>query len=203
MAHAVQASLFQHRLETAITTMAESVVRHTVVELPMKVLRWKNANAHKLSICRTDLSDQAVDFILTMLNDDWSALLRDTGKLSHYCPPGCCESERAFRMKIRQAITATLGHFFDVPLLYRWKHFDPAVQFCLRNTIIHGLLSVAWEATMNKAFDDGAVDMSTLIDADAADLPPAVKQKIRMGKVWNLLNEDGILAPWLLRELVR
>ena len=100
-------------------------------------------------------------------------------------------------MKTREALKATVGKFFDVPLLYRWKHFDPAAQFTLRNLLIHQILMVVWEATMNKVFDEGAIDLAAFVDADSADLAPAMKQKIRMGKVWQMLSEDGILVTWL------
>ena len=198
MAHACRSSLFQHRLESAIDSIADSVVRYTVLELPLKVRLWKNANAHKLGICNSDLSEESVEMILSVLNDDWSVPLRErSGKLNHYCPPGCCASDKVCQMKTREALKATVGKFFDVPLLYRWKHFDPAVQFTLRNLLIHQVLMVVWEATMNKVFDEGAIDLASFVDADSADLAPAMKQKIRMGKVWQMLSEDGILVTWL------
>ena len=182
-AHASKSSLFLQRLEVAIDSIAESVIRHTVVELPKKVLDWKQANSHKLDICSGYVSDETRNMIVEMLNDDWTISVKDRGgKLHHYCPPGCCESMKACQIKMKSALKGTVGSFFDVPLLYRWKHFDPAVQFTLRNLVIHGLLIMVWEATMNKSFDDGDIDLAAYIDADSADMAPAMKQKIRMGK---------------------
>lgn len=197
MAHASKSTLFLQRLEVAIEGIANSVVRRPVVEMPQKVSQWKNSNSHMLAICSTDLSEESKELIICMLNDDWSASIKERGRrLSHYCPPGCCESDKACLLKTKAALKATVGTFFDVPLLYRWKHFDPAVHFTLRNLIIHELLMVVWEATMNKSFDDGSQDMAAYIDADSADMAPAMKQKIRMGKVWQLLSEEGIVVPW-------
>jgi len=195
MAHASKSSLFLQRLEVAIDSIAESVIRHTVVELPKKVLDWKQANSHKLDICSGYVSDETRNMIVEMLNDDWTISVKDRGgKLHHYCPPGCCESMKACQIKMKSALKGTVGSFFDVPLLYRWKHFDPAVQFTLRNLVIHGLLIMVWEATMNKSFDDGDIDLAAYIDADSADMAPAMKQKIRMGKVWQLLSEEDIIV---------
>ena len=53
---------------------------------------------------------------------------------------------------------------------------------------------MVWEATMNKSFDDGNIDLAAYIDADSADMAPAMKQKIRMGKVWQLLSEEDIIV---------
>ena len=197
MGHASKPTVFSQRLATAIDTIADSFVRRTVVDMPMRVRQWMNNNRHKMSICCHDMPPDSQELVLAMLNDDWSVSLRDKGGvLEHYCPAGCCASDKDCSQKMKAALKATVGNFFDIPLLYRWKHFDPAVAFTLRNLVIHGLLRVVWEATMNKALDDDMIDLSTIIDADAADMAPAMKQKVRMGKVWQLLGEDGILVAW-------
>ena len=64
------------------------------VELPKKVLDWKQANSHKLDICSGYVSDETRNMIVEMLNDDWTISVKDRGgKLHHYCPPGCCDHE--------------------------------------------------------------------------------------------------------------
>lgn len=199
MAHASKSTSFLQRLDVAIDAVAQQFERRTVVSLPLKVSHIKASNAHKLEICRGDLSDESYQLILTMLNDDWNRPLRQNcGKLTHYCVPGCCASDKACQTKIKAALRASVGSFFDVPLLYRWKHFDPAAQFVLRNIIIHNVMSFVWEASMNKCFDDANVDLAAFVDADSADLAPAMKQKIRVGKVWTMLSEGNMLVTHLL-----
>ena len=195
MAHASKSTSFLQRLDVAIDSVAKHFVRRTVASLPLKVSHIKASNAHKLEICRGDLSDESCQMILGMLNDDWNRPLRaNCGKLVHYCIPGCCGSDKACQTKMKAALKASVGSFFDVPLLYRWKHFDPAAQFVLRNIIIHNVMSFVWEASMNKSFDDSNIDLAAFIDADSADLAPAMKQKIRMGKVWTMLSEGNMLV---------
>ncbi len=196
MAHASRSSLFLHRLDSAIDAVADAVVRHEVVELPSKVQRWKNSNANKISVCSCDLSEEEVDLILSVLNDDWTVdFNKRGGQLQHYCLPGCCASSVETRAKARKALKCTIGSFFAVPLLYRWKHFDPATHFTLRNLLIHGLLRFVWEASMSSLFDED-VDLSALIDEDSADLNPATRQKVRMSKVWQLLGEPDTIVTW-------
>lgn len=196
MAHASRSSLFRHRLDYAIDAMADLVVRHEVVELPSKVQRWKNSNARKIAVCSCDLSEEQVDLILSVLNDDWAVDLNQRGRqLHHYCLPGCCASSVETRAKVRKALKCTIGSFFDVPLIYRWKHFDPATHFTLRNLLIHGLLRFVWEASMSSMFDEG-VDLTEYIDEDSADLNPAMRQKVRMSKVWQLLGETDTIVTW-------
>lgn len=197
MAHASKSTLFAQCLEVAIDSLASAVIRHPLLELPRKVLRWKNSNRHKLHACAMDLSEESVELILSVLNDDWSTSVKQlSGQLNHYCVPGCCSSDLQCRAKTKAALRATVGSFFDVPLLYRWKHWDPATHFVLRNLLIHGVLTFIWEATMNKMFDEESVNVTQYIDADEADLAPAMQQKIRMGKVWQMLGEDTIIATW-------
>ena len=195
MAHASRSTLFRQRLDAAIDSVAKSVARHQVVDLPLKVLRAKAANAHKLQTCCSGISDDNRQLILDVLNDDWNVSLKERGgRLNHFCFPGCCANDKMCQDKTRTALKMSIGSFFDVPLLYRWKHFDPATEFVFRNILIHRLLEFIWEATMSSVLDDTSFELSSFMDADSADLSPAVKQKIRMGKVWHMLTEENMLA---------
>ena len=48
---------------------------------------------------------------------------------------------------------------------------------------------------MSSMFDEG-VDLTEYIDEDSADLNPAMRQKVRMSKVWQLLGETDTIVTW-------
>lgn len=175
-----------------------SKVRHEVVQLPESIQQAVNLNARKLKVCAFDLPDIVQEGMLNMFNSDWGETY--TGSLSHYCVPGCCASQRHTQQKAKDLLSIFLGRFFDVPLLYKWKHFQPSVVYCCRGMLVHQLLRFVWDISFTDKLDDGALDLAVL-DEDLPDMQPAQRQKIRGAKVSVLLGEVGII-PKLVKGVV-
>ena len=193
MAHATQASLFRQRMEKTFDALAAKAERIPVNALPDSVERHVQLNRQKLDLSDWDLTQDEKKQLLCMLNDNWAESIEDLeGKLCHYCVPGCCPDPLTTRRKVRDVLQCCLGRLFAVPLLYRWKHFESALAYTLRNVSVHGLLPYVWASCMSDAND--AVLPDELLDMDAPDAPPAMRQQVRCGKVLRLLQEPGITA---------
>ncbi|CAE7224835.1 unnamed protein product, partial [Symbiodinium sp. CCMP2456] len=191
MAHVSQSTLFRQRLHAGIKLLVQQAERHEVASLPDTIVAGINDNRKKLSICASDLTEKQQDLVLCMLNHRWSEPLVD-GKLQHWCAPGCCASVPEMRARLEEALMASLGNGFEVPLLYRWKHFEPAVDYALRNTAMHGLLAHIWPQCMNSKQDD--VLLEQVLDDDAPDLDPSVRQQVRLSRVYRLLCQPDTLS---------
>ena len=172
--------------------LAACCERVEVASLPESVQHHMHQNETKLKLCCYDLDGEQKSHLLTMLNDDWGRPFSLNGKLTHYCSAGCCSDDAQTRRKVRLALQSSLGALFPVPLLYRWKHFEEALAYTLRNCSIHDLLPYVWAACMNTANDAGLHEQ--VIEIDAADQAPSQQQQVRCSKVLRLLQEPGIFA---------
>lgn len=199
MGNAARSGLFAQRLEAAIAAVVRKVVRVPVAELPVSVRNQMARNERKLSLCSHSMSDDMKEELLAVFNSDWSLPVGRTSTLSHYCAPGCCERDEHTKAKAKQILMTLSGKFFSPPLLYRWKHWEPGMEYCFLNAILHSLLQHLWQCCLSDKFDDpdgldGWQELAE-IDMDSADLNPALVQKVRMGKVMKLISEPDFLVP--------
>ena len=208
MAHAMKSSLFSRRLEQLVKKLAAQAEIIPVTTLPTRIRDLQAVNAKKLAVCQSTLSADCVTATLTMLNDDWQQDLSILGKLTHWCQAGCCKNEQTARNKIQAVLEKLLLDTFEVPLLYRWKHVEPAAEFTLRGLLVHRVLEFCWRNCLSEQLDEavqpGGPDH---VDIDEADLSPAEKQKVRATKVLHLLSEPEAPVTWMycmrLRGLLR
>ncbi len=198
MAHAAQSSLFLQRLDKALDVVAAHVVRHQVISLPDSVQHTISKNKQKLEVCAGNMSEEDQQLLLRMFNGNWNERFHEGTHIHHYCEVGCCQSEEDCKRKVAKALKACSGRFFEVPLLYRWKYFEPAVMFTFRNMIFHNLLFYIWSCGMSDKSDDVLHEAATLaaMDEDSADVAPSARQHIRMSKVLAMLGEPDIMASW-------
>ena len=197
MAHAMKSSLHTRRMENIVSKMAAQTVVMQVANLPERIQQSQAKNRDKLGVCQTTLDEDAAELILSMLNEDWSQSLSDLGHLTHWCQAGCCRSERHAKSKMKQALQMLLLDAFETPLLYRWKHVEPASEFTLRGLLVHRVLEHAWRSSLKEHADDAVVDQDVAdLDEDNADLSPAEKQKVRATKVLQLLSTPDSIATW-------
>ena len=198
MAHASSTSLFVQRLDNAIDILVHNLVCENVGNLPLTVQRFKEANKKKLEVCKLGLNPEIAELLLQILNTDWNTPLdqsKGPPRLVHICEAGCCSSHQESQAKLKKALTAMIAPVFPVPLLYRWKFWDEAVQYCLRNLACHRLLIYVWQACMTDKCDESFGNMDVAMDEDCPDVSPALRQRIRMNKVMHLLLEEDMLAP--------
>ena len=193
MAHASRSSLFQQRLQNALQVLTQQAQRIPVLVLPASTRAAIQSNRHKLSLCSGDLSEEDFEDTLSLLNGEWSEPLE--GGLVHYCATGCCLDEDTFRKRLRDCLQVLFGRGFSVPLLYRWKHWEPASWYTTRGLLVHGLLPVLWKMARLETAD--SVDELAALDPDSADMSPALVQQIRSAKVERMLCDPGATDPYL------
>ena len=121
MVHASQTSTFRTRLENCLLALAQQTERVCVGQLPATVLENMERHRRWLSISDAGLDDAEKQLALDMLNSDWRKPFRQRGfqKLVHYCPPGCCQTERDCQRRMHGALHALFGRLYETPLLYR------------------------------------------------------------------------------------
>ena len=192
MAHSFSSTLFRQRLDSVLDRLAARAKRRVVAVLPQTVQDYRRKNECKLGLCHCDLTEEEQAELLVVLNNDWDVVCDSDGSLTHWCAPGCCSDERTTKVRVRQVLATSMGRLFACPLLYRWKHMEPALAYCLRNLCIHGLLLSVYAACMSQNNDDQLLQ-DQILDLDHPDLSPALKHQVRMGKVLRLLSQPDII----------
>ena len=190
MAHAMQPSSFRQSLDTVLDGYARNASRTTVVVPSVRMRDTRTRNAKKLKLFCSGFSGAEMALLLDMFDGDWGQPANMN--LQHFCPAGCCKNEADFRKRMREALRLAFGGLFDVPLLYRWKNFDPAAEYLGRCTAIHNLLPKIW--AMTHSCEES--DLLTAWDEDSADLAPSFKQKVRASKVQAMLSSGQGGAAW-------
>jgi len=142
---------------------------------------WIRKNTSKLSLCDADLSPELSTMVLRFYNHDW-----DLPDWYHWCLPGCCEdsdeksSERGYEI-----LSAATCKFADTPLLYRWKHFEPASSHALRGLYLHGVLPRTFAMTLDKLkVPENVEDLEVQVRAaeNLGDEPYALRGQVRQRK---------------------
>lgn len=192
MGHAFRSSSLRDKFEAYLDELSANVERQQVAELPASVWEWKEMNRTKLSICQSCLSSDEIENILTMFNHDWSVDLRSNcNRIVHFCRAGCCSSDDECHQKCRVALYAAAYRLWDIPLLYRWKHFEPAAEYVLRCLLLHGVLVSAWAHVCEPG--DKEVNLQA-VDEDNPDISPAMRQAVRVNKVLAMLTSPDAIA---------
>ena len=143
-----------------------------------------------LKLYMTGLDDASQALILEMFNDTW---LYEPGRHAqwvHWRAPKCCESDEECVRKAREALRRLLQHFPAVPLLYRWKHWEPALFFAIRGTMLNGVLQFA---LYQCASSQNIAKMADL-DPDNPDLSLSLKQEVRLCKAVKFMTSENIKA---------
>ena len=113
-----------------------------VAALPPAALKWASARQRlKDSFrCQSKLRRQAFEDILDFLNGD---LESDT--VFHFCVNSadhvCCASKEESLSKCLRLLVPFCSRGYQVPLLYRFKHYDEAICYVTFCTTIHQLLA--------------------------------------------------------------
>ena len=86
-----------------------------------------------------------------------------------------------------------------VPLLYRWKAFEPACSYAMRGVVVHKLYLRLHRAMMTKRkMKDEAAEW----DEDDPDINPGLKQEIRMAKTVKLIHGATYLSDLSKARLI-
>eukprot|EP00439_Symbiodinium_sp_Y106_P067384 s684_g11.t1 len=180
-----------------IGNLASTVQVYPVAALPHRITACIARNSRKLASCQSYMTEEDISLVLTTLNECWSLpLSKMNGRLTHWCEARCCRDVKETRYKVKRCLELLILQGFEVPLLYRWKHVQPAAEFCLRAMLIHGLLEHTWRLSLSEQSDPYSEPVQELLnyDEDNADLSPAEKQKVRATKVLQLPSGPEAVA---------
>lgn len=204
MSHSQRTTKFQTKLETFFDRVSANVKRNICGQLPHVALQNIEVNRKILDVCGNSLSEQQREDILFFFNRNWAEDMHGF-TLSHWCAPGCCSDGAAASAKCKALLEIMIGRPPETPLLYRWKGFEPCVEFAYRGLAVHKILVNAFSFILGKSgSDDADIPEETLPDADDPDVDPATSQRIRMNKTWKYFSDSGCLVSCLnkLKHLV-
>ena len=87
--------------------------------------------------------------------------------ITHWCKPGCCESDESCFQKVVETIVTFWSRGFPVPLLYRFKHYHLASSYVRNSCVFFQLLPRVLEQmhanAMNKT--DAASQLTSVVDS--------------------------------------
>ena len=190
LTRAIKSSKFQDNFIASLDFVADSADRRIVSELPHHVKRWWNENSGIVRLCLQGLSEDNQETILSVFNDPW-CFRPDAWRSSrvvHWCAAGCCPSPAEARKKIREALRLLLEQYPSIPLLYRWKHWEPALNWAIRGTLCNGVLQLA----LSMCTDQNSMSKVADLDPDSPDLSFALKQEVRLSKSVSFITSDMI-----------
>jgi hypothetical protein len=197
LARGMRSSKFQETSAAALDKIAEGCHRREVATLPGRVRASMAKNTLLWDVIAGRLTPEQRKLCITLWNDDWDNPERkinfDSGESGvwgwvHWCPADllCCKSEEESQAKARECLAIIVGIFESEPLLYRWKHWEPFEEYCLRGVCIGGLNVLLFMVS----YGNERVKTQEPItwDEDAADITPVEKQAVRLNKSIRLIG---------------
>ena len=203
MTHSQHTTKFQSRFEAFLDRVAANVDRRLVGQIPSLVAANMENNRRILDMCSSELDVEERERIVNFFNHSWNDAM-DGFRVIHWCSGGCCADQAACVAKCKAALETLIGRVPDVPLLYRWKHFEPCVEYAFRGIAVHRLLIHSFGFILCKSDDDWAndADDDPILDADDADQDPGTRQRVRMNKTWKFLSSPDCLATWRVWKFI-
>lgn len=194
MARAMRSTKFQERFNASLDYLASRVVRQEVPVLPSFVSGWKNTYSSVCNLILRGMSEEGKRLCLEMFNEPWfPARESESASWTHYCAPGCCSDQQDCVVRAREALRELLQVFPDIPLLYRWKHWEPCLHYAMRGTMIYRFLPVALARSANSKLEEAQV---AEMDEDSPDLSFSLKQEVRLSKTISVFRSDSIVVSW-------
>jgi hypothetical protein len=146
LCHLYQSNGFCQRFEKRLDEWIDAKFkRRRVFDMPQSAITARESNAMFLALCADGMSDVDIDELLTICSNLWSE-----AEAVHFCKPGCCENADHFKIRARAILRKVLCNFPDIPLLYRWKMFEPACAYTLRGKCLYDLLMVLIYLALNE-----------------------------------------------------
>ena len=192
----MRSSKFQDLFNQGLDYISNCVNRKVVLEIPDACKQWQSMQSN---VCRLmghilDFNEDYIHRIVGMFNSNWAEDFQSEGEWVHWCA-GCCTDRSETVAKSRELLRVLLQRHPDVPLLYRWKGWEPAQDYLGLGLAIHGFLPFL----VRKCCTNVAAEKKVLeLDEDSADLSFALKQEVRMSKTLAFITSPTILVTWLL-----
>ena len=161
--------------------------RHRVNQLPAGARHWKMLNHLKLNRCFLGVdAGFAIEFEL-FFNHHYGS-----DDVIHWCL-GCCDNDEAAFDNALRLLEIALCSFYDVPLLYRWKHFPLAVSYVKLGMTPHKILLRVMRLVLQDLTAEKLAEYQRMDERDM-ELDPATKQRVRSSKVKKMLEDDRLPA---------
>ena len=135
-AHLFESAAFKRRFRAALNYVILEKFDYVRMPgpLPQQVLQWQNQRAEFMRCHGDGLPVPKVTRLLLIDNSDPAS-----ERFVHICS-GCCSSKMQAFEKMYAAYTSILIRGYPVPLLHRWKHYEPAKAFINRGLGLHQVL---------------------------------------------------------------
>ena len=202
LARAMKSSKFQSVFDDNVQYLASRMCRREVPSLPSVIGDWLEERQTFRNMVFSGLREEDHKLCMQIFNDIWingneRSLFRKGGTWTHWCPPGCCASELESRSRGKQALRVLLQIFPDIPLLYRWKGWEPCLFYCIRGCVVHGFLQFALTHSANV----DTVNKLESLDEDSPDMSFSLKQEVRLSKAIKVFNSESIYATCICFDL--
>ena len=147
--------------------------------IPVEIMPHGSAEWRKLSIALLALCSEGLDPSLqaefaAFYNHAW-----DSGLLWHWCLPGCPrgggDASATYGFSLLERVFL---NFAAVPLLYRWKHFEPSAGYVMRGIIFNFILVTVLRLALADLPEVTEEDVRQASEIDA-DIAPSLRQAIR------------------------
>ena len=175
------------KIMVGVKKIADSIEFRRCMKLPDEALDWheKARRVLELSKPALDISEDASEYVLQILNGDWS-----NDVPFHYHFPGCqCGGRREIRAASRKAFELVVGSGAPECQLYRMKGFEKAICYCFRGIKCHRVLPRAISGVHSqKEFNEAREALAAA--AAAGDVNHAAASTVRLGKVGEWMNRD-------------
>lgn len=136
LAHLFESSAFKKRFRAALNhvLLEKFDFVKLVGPMPENARRWQEVRANFLREFAAGVHPAKIAALLMIDNGDMTS-----DRFVHICL-GCCDSKMAAFEKMYAVLLAVLIRGYPVPLLYRWKHYEPAKGYLARGLGLHNVL---------------------------------------------------------------
>ena len=187
-ARAMRSSKFQDQFTSGLDHIASKIDRRVVEHLPHICQGWKTTNMEVLRLFSGELCESERNKIIDMFNGHWADSFDESGKWIHFCS-GCCETHEDAVARARECLRILFESFPQVPLLYRWKGWEPCQSYVGIGCLLHGFLPYLVRRCCDPKNAE-KVDALLDQDEDNADFSFALKQEVRIGKTLKFITSD-------------
>lgn len=196
LGHLCQSSLFRRRVEASLESWVRRCLTvETVLDLPPESHGWLQHNQRLLALCDHGMSSEAKSNLLSLCNHCWLA-----PRLTHWCRIGCCNNRADSVGKVLSCLRASFCGWLEIPLLYRWKHTEAALSYCLRNLSLHNMLYTVLEAALAGDGNLAPSPDTAATDFDS-DVPYSIRQVVRGRKALEFFKQKQASALFCPQQL--
>ena len=106
----------------------------------------------------------------------------------HYCLPGCCQDDQEALQKVIRVAIPLCSRGYQVPLLYRWKHYTVASSYIRTTCCCFGLLpQVLKQLNANVSSADSHV-VDALLQTDGSSVDQALNDLLENDLSYSVQN---------------